>query len=135
MLNTYFFSPRPTSEDVINSKDVGLCYCSSAPTALDLAIQMGCKRVFLFGVDHADRNGVHHFWQLYDKKNRPAANANIYDSWRKQNKVFKINNKAYRALKKFADFKGVEIYNCSTITNLDIFDKITIDYVFRIIRD
>lgn len=135
MTNTLYFSPRPTSEDKINPKDTGLCYCSSIPSAIDLAIQMGCKNIFLFGVDHNDCGGRHHFWQLlYDRENRPTANANIYDSWKKQKKVFEFNNKAYKALNKFAILKKTEIYNCSTLTSVTNFDRISIDYAFKIIE-
>ncbi len=62
--NVLFFSPRPTSEGAINPKDEGLCYCSSVPSSIDLALQMGCKKIFLFGVDQNDSKGYHHFWQL-----------------------------------------------------------------------
>ena len=135
MSNTYFFSPRPTSEDVVNSQDIGLSYCSSVCSSLDLAIQMGCKKIILFGVDQNTSRGRHHFWQLlYDRKDRPTANANIYDSWDKQNKVFEFNNKAYKALRKFADFKNAEVYNCSNITKVTAFDRISIDYAFEIIK-
>jgi hypothetical protein len=134
MTNTLYFSPRPTSEGVVNPKDTGLCYCSSIPTSIDLAIQMGCKKIFLFGVDHNDSSGRHHFWQLlYDRKNRPTANANIYDSWRKQQKVFEFNKQALKALRKFADSKRVEIYNCSNMSKVNSFDRISIDYAFKII--
>jgi len=136
MTNTLFFSPRPTSEDVVNPNDVGLCYCSSVPSSIDLAIQMGCKRIILFGVDHNDSSGRHHFWQLlYDRKNRPTANANIYDSWDKQQKVFEFNNKAYKALQKFANIKKAEIYNCSNMSKVDVFDRISIDYAFKIVGE
>ena len=136
MMNTLFFSPRPTSEDVVNPNDVGLCYCSSVPSSIDLAIQMGCKRIILFGVDHNDSSGRHHFWQLlYDRKNRPTANANIYDSWDKQQKVFEFNNKAYKALQKFANIKKAEIYNCSNMSKVDVFDRISIDYAFKIVGE
>jgi len=136
MTNTFFFSPRPTSEDVVNLEDKGLCYCSSVPSSIDLAIQMGCKTIFLFGVDHNDVDGRHHFWQLlYDRKNRPTANANIYDSWEKQNKVFEINNKAYKALSKLADNKNVKIFNCSNISKVKHFKKISIESVFNILGE
>lgn len=136
MDNTFFFSPRPTSEDVINSDDTGLCYCSSGVSALDLSIQMGCKKIFLFGVDHNDSSGRHHFWQLlYDRKNRPTANANIYDSWSKQKKVFEFNNKAYNALHDFALQKKVEIFNCSSMTKVKIFVNLSIDSAFKIIGE
>jgi hypothetical protein len=135
MTNTLYFSPRPTSEDIIDPNDTGLCYCSSVPTSIDLAIQMGCKKIILFGVDQNDCDGRHHFWQLlYDRNNRPTANNPlIYDSWKKQQKVFEFNNKAYKALKKFADLKNVEIYNCSSITKVTAFDRISIEYAFKMI--
>jgi hypothetical protein len=134
MTNTFFFSPRPTSEDVVNPMDIGLCYCSSVPTALDLAIQMGCRKIILFGVDHNVSRGRHHFWQiLYNKKDQPTANANIYDSWRKQQKVFEFNNKAYKGLKKIADLKNVEIFNCSNMTKVDVFDRISVKYAFKML--
>lgn len=136
MTNTLFFSPRPTSEDIVNPTDVGLCYCSSIPTSIDLAMAFGCKKIILFGVDQNDVNGRHYFWQLlYDRKDRPSASVNIYDSWKKQNKVFKINDKAYKALRKLADSKNVEIYNCSSITKVTAFDKISIDYAFKLIGE
>lgn len=136
MKNTFYFSPRPTSEDVVKPNDIGLCYCSSVPTSIDLAIQMGCKKIILFGVDHNTFDRRHHFWQLlYDRQDRPTANANIYDSWKKQNKVFEFNDKAYKALRKFANYKEVEIYNCSDITKVNAFDRISIDYAFKIIGE
>lgn len=136
MTNTLFFSPRPTSEDVVNPKDIGLCYCSSCVSALDLSLQLGCKKIILFGVDQNDTRGKHHFWQLlYNRKDRPTANANIYDSWEKQEKVFEFNNKAYKALRKLADFKKAEIYNCSNITKVTNFDRISIDYAFKMIGE
>ena len=136
MTNTLFFSPRPTSEDVVNPKDIGLCYCSSIPSSVDLAIQMGCKRIFLFGVDQNHKDRKNHFWQLlYDRRDWPTANANIYDSWKKQNKVFEINNKAYKALRKFADLKKVEIYNCSNITKVTAFDRISLKDAFKILGE
>ena len=136
MTNTLFFSPRPTSESVINPDDKGLCYCSSIPTSIDFALALGCKKIFLFGVDQNDSSGRHHFWQiLYDKKNWPTASANIYDSWKKQQKVFEVNNKAYEALRKFADYKKAEVYNCSNMTKVTAFDRITIDYAFKMIGE
>jgi len=114
-----------------------LCYSSSIPASIDLALQLGCKKIILFGVDHNTIKGRHHFWQLlYDRNDRPTANDPlIYDSWEKQQRVFKFNNKAYKALRKFADYKKAEIYNCSSITKVTAFDRITIDYAFKLIEN
>lgn len=133
--NFLYFEPRPTSEGIVNPKDYGLCYSSSCLAALDLSLQMGCKKIILFGVDQNNIKGKHHFWQLlYSRKDRPTASKNIYDSWEKQKKVFEFNNKAYKALRKFADYKKAEIYNCSSITKVTAFDRITIDYAFKLIE-
>jgi hypothetical protein len=72
---------------------------------------------------------------LYDRKNRPTANANIYDSWRKQQKVFEFNKQALKALRKFADSKRVEIYNCSNMSKVNSFYRISIDCAFKIIGE
>ena len=67
----YKFCPRPTSEDIINENDIGLAYCSSVPSSVDLAIQMGCKRIFIFGADQYMVNNKSHFWEYWPIKDRP----------------------------------------------------------------
>ena len=135
MTNTFFFSPRPTLEGKVNPMDVGLCYPFSGVSALDLSLQLGCKKIILFGIDQNIIHGKHHFWQLYDRKNRPIDDKPlIVDSWKKQNKVFESNSKSFAALKKFADYKKAEIYNCSSITKVTDFDRISIDYAFKLIE-
>lgn len=113
-----YFSPRPTSEGVINSADKGLAYCSSVPSAIDLAIQMGCTSIVLLGVDNGFRSGYTHFWQFWDKKDHPVASRPAQGPLEQQEKVFKINEMAYEALHHFAREKGVGIVNCSLLTRL-----------------
>lgn len=119
-----FFHHRPTSEDVINPDDIGLAYCSSIPSSIDLAIQMGCKQIFLLGVDQNDYEGKHHFWQFMEKDKQPICNPNVQDSWKRQQEVFDINMKALSALKGFAEYKKVKIYNCSHLSNVHIFEQV-----------
>ena len=119
-----FFSPRPTSEGVINPHDIGLSYCSSVPSAIDFSLQMGCKKIFLFGVDHTIVEGKHHFWQFMEKNKRPKATPPAQGSWNQQKTVFKTNIIAYEALKLFAESKGVDIYNISNITKVKIFKNL-----------
>ena len=133
-----YFESRSTPEDVVDFEDDdGLCYCSSIPTSIDLALKLGVKNIFLFGVDHCrDSSNRHYYWQLlYDRENWPTASANIYDSWEKQEKVFEYNNKAYKALSKFAKYKNVNVYNCSDVSKVTTFDKMSIDNVFKIIGE
>jgi hypothetical protein len=112
------FKPRPSSEDIINADEHGLSYCSSVPSSIDLAIQMGCKYIFLLGVDQREVDGVDHFWQYFPRKDRPRQLAPAQANFSQQKKVFPINNLAYKALAEFAVIKEVEIYNCSSANNL-----------------
>lgn len=139
----YIFKPRPTSEDIVNSDDKGLCYCSSVPSAIDLAIQMGCKKVFLLGVDQCldERTRYHHFWQFFPKNKRPKQIKPAQANWENQKKVFAYNNMSYKALKKFAEHKKCKIYNISRmsengedwVTDIDIFEIIYFNQLEKVL--
>lgn len=121
----YLFSPRPTSEDIINESDEGLAYCSSVPSGIDLALQMGCKTIYLLGVDHKESLGYRHFWELLDKNRRPIANPPAQGSWENQKEVFEINKKAFKALNGLAQKKKAKIVNCQSwiVSAIDEFEK------------
>ena len=108
-----FFDHRPTPENIIDPEDVGLAYCSSIPSSIDLAIQMGCKKIFLFGVDQSMCKGKHHFWQSMKKDQQPVSNPSVQDSWERQQEVFSISTTALEALNGFAKHKDVKVYNVS----------------------
>jgi len=122
-----FFEPRPTKEDVINSDDIGLAYCASIPSAIDLSIQMGVKKILLFGVDHCTIDGKDHFWQYFHVFKQPFQVRPAQGSFSQQKKVFDFSIGTYKALKEFADNKKCKIYNCSINSELDIFEKIQFD--------
>jgi len=130
-----FFSPRPTSEDIVNPDDEGLCYCCSVASGIDLAIQMGCSRIFVWGLDHDAPSGYHHFWQLFDKKYQPRQIKPAQGPWTQQKSVFPIHLKSYNALLKFAELRGVKIYNCSPLSKVNIFEKINSDWMWKIINE
>ena len=123
----YFFPPRPSKEDVMNPDDDGLAYCSSVPSALDLAIQMGCKKIYLLGVDHYLENGNIYFWQLWAYKNRPKG---PFTPLKVQNNIYDINFGAFRALNEFAKLKNAQVFNCSMKSKVDAFDKIEFEDIF-----
>jgi len=130
-----YFSPRPTSENIINTDDEGLCYCSSVASGIDLAIQMGCKKIFVCGLDHDIVSSYHHFWQLFDKDIQPRQIKPAQGSWEQQKSVFPIHLKSYKALSEFAELKNTEIYNCSPLSKVNTFEKINIDYMWKIINE
>lgn len=118
------FHPRPTAEGVVNSKDKGLAYCSSVPSALDLAIQMGCKRVFLLGVDHYMDGAKSHFWQYWTNSKWPKGPLAAQGQ---QMSSFQFNLRSFKALKGYAEKKRVKIYNCSRLSRVKYFKKITFE--------
>lgn len=125
--NFYFFPPRPGKEDEINENEDGLAYCSSVPSALDLAIQMGCKKIYLLGVDHYLEDEKMYFWQYWSYKNRPKG---PFTPLKVQNNIFDINFSAFRALNKFAELKKAKVFNCSTKSRVDAFEKIEFEDIF-----
>jgi len=128
----YKFWPRPTSEDVINPGDDGLAYCSSIPSGIDLCLQMGCKRIFLLGVDQYMIGVKSHFWQYFPVKSQPKRIDFTMATHSQQRMAFKYNDMAYPALKGFADHKGAEIFNCSPTSRVEVFPRITFDEALEI---
>ncbi len=129
-----YFWPRPTSESIVNPEDKGLAYCSSVPTAIDLAIQMGCKKIFLLGVDHYRSKKRSHFWECYTKDRQPVMSLGGLPKWPQQKQVFDFNTKAYAALAKFAEFSGSEIINCNPKTKVSAFKTQSFDASLESIR-
>jgi len=122
------FKIRPTPENEVNPNDTGLAYCSSVPSSLDFAIQSGCKKIFLLGVDQYQYKGKSHFWQFYPKDKQPKRwMSNNPNSFKSQQYAFGFNELAYDALKGFADYSECKIYNCNPISRIDYFDKISIE--------
>jgi len=119
-----YFEPRRTKEDKIDFKEQRLCYCSSVPSAVDLAIQCSCKNIFLLGVDHNTIEGKDHFWQFFPKNHQPKAHPPAQGPFSQQKTVFPTNVLAYKALEKFAEFKKIKIYNCNINSDIDVFKKI-----------
>lgn len=119
-----FFSPRKEQFEKINFNEIGLMSCSSTPSAIDLAIQMGCKNIYLIGVDHCRKDNKRYFWEYFSKQKRPIYKRLKMDKWQKQKKIFQQNLITYKRLNEFAKFKNSKIYNCSKLFNKknDIFE-------------
>ena len=125
----FFFHPRLTPEDVVDSKDDGLSYCSSVPTALDMAIKLGINPIFLLGVDHnfVSMNNGSHFWHNLPRREWPTRAAGGASPRCAQSKVFLYNNMAYGALFDFARSKGISILNCNIRSSVKCFKKISFE--------
>tara|TARA_Y100000310_G_scaffold283671_1_gene305826 strand:- start:136 stop:888 length:753 start_codon:yes stop_codon:yes gene_type:complete len=126
----FYFWPRPTSEGVINPDDQGLAYCSSVPTSIDLAIQMGCKNIYLLGVDQEFVQGKSHYWQFFPRDNQPTRIDRVMATLEQQNDVFQnYNPLAFDALQKFANVKNVKILNVNPNSKVDSFEKVKMEEI------
>jgi len=129
------FSPRKEVSVNINLSEKALCYSSSIPSAIDLAIQMGCKNIFLLGVDHYFRNGRSHFWQLYNKECQPVPVKTVVPPFVLQQHMFNVNEHSYDLLKWFADFRKAKIYNCNPLSMVKPFDKIEYKNALEMVKE
>lgn len=121
LIDFLYFSPRSSKEDVINEGDEGLAYNSSVPTAIDFAIKLNFKNIFIIGVDHSSFKNLTHFWQFYSKNEQPKerlfiCNKKIFRSPDRimarecvQKKSWDMNMSVFSSLKKVADKKNILI--------------------------
>ena len=123
-----YYTPRPGNNP--NWKEPGLMAGSSILSAVDLALLMGCKSVFLLGVDHRMVSGHSHFWQNWPIKDRPHKEgqpASYFPCQRQQSRVFTSNLKSFDILQKYSEKIGAKIYNCSSISEVKSFDYISLE--------
>jgi hypothetical protein len=128
-LPMHYYSPRRSTQTPDWNGD-GLMAGSSILSATDLALLMGCKQVILLGVDHRMVNGHSHFWQNWPVKDRPKREGkpgNFMPCQRQQSRVFKSNYRSFEVIRKYSEALGAKIYNCSTVSTIETFDKISLD--------
>lgn len=120
------FSVRNENIEHIDGNDKLLCGVSSIPTAIDLAIQMGCRRIFIYGLDQYAYMNKYHFYDFLPNEQKPKFSlgrlpVNVIT------KCYADNQRIFPLLQKFADNKNCKIYNCNTRSAIDSFQKITIE--------
>jgi len=121
-----YFRPRSS----FSTTDGGLSSGSSVLAALDFAILMGCSKAFLLGVDHIFVQGKSHFWQLKAKPGK----SRVFRLDKEESKPEQVHQKAvfiknipvFEQLKEYGK-KTTMIYNCSKISTLRVFPKITLE--------
>ncbi|MFA5599044.1 MAG: hypothetical protein WDA06_00470 [Phenylobacterium sp.] len=123
------FSPRKLESNLQDEEK--LCFTSSVPTAIDLAIQMGCNEIFLLGVDHYFVGRLSHFWQYWPKEKQPKPLRTILATYSMQNNIFKLNQHVYSALNEYAKSKHINIYNCSLHSRISVFEKVKYEDIVK----
>ena len=125
-----YFAPRQSQRSPLNNDGKALCFESSIPTAIDLAIFMGCKQIYLLGVDHKMAHSKSHFWQFWPKNKWPQRSDKGKDfnpEQPHQVRKFRENMRVYLALAELALREKVSIYNCSTTSIITAFPKLSLE--------
>ncbi len=128
--NFRYFAPRLVQTHPLDPTDTGLCSVSSVPTAIDLALLLGCKSIYLLGVDHRLVHGNSHFWQFWSRLKWPTRTdkgKNFRPAKAAQENVFVRNKPVFQALSCYASSMECEIYNCSIRTKLDMFPIVPLE--------
>ncbi len=123
-----YFSARKNDNNV-NRDTYALCGVSSIPTAIDFAMLMGCRKIFLLGVDQKMMHGRSHFWQFWKKQKWPRRsdkNRDFKPVQTAQMEIFDRNTSVFESLASFAKTEGYDIKNCNPNSALDVFEKITL---------
>lgn len=128
-----YYLARPSGQP--RREDNALMGGSSILSALDLALLMGCKKVVLLGADHRMIGGHSHFWQLWPKKERPKREGKPGDfspCQRQQTRVFKSNIRNFGFLNQYAKDLDAKIYNCSSVSVIETFEKISLEDALKL---
>lgn len=125
-----YFAPRLSEKHPLDENDVGLCSVSSVPTALDFAILLGCREIYLLGVDHRLISRFSHFWQMWPRSQRPRRfdkDQSFIPPIKQQVDMFKENKQVFQSLHWLAKKNSIQIFNCSKQSDLDVFPFKSLD--------
>jgi len=129
-----FYAPRRTSSS-LDWKEPGLLAGSSILSAIDLSLLMGCKKIFLLGVDHRIVSNASHFWENWPVKERPKREGkpgNYMPCQRQQVRVFKSNHRYFDMFNSYSKRLDSKIYNCSNISEVESFEKISLEDALKL---
>ena len=128
--NFRYFAVRKSEKHPLLPDDPGLCFNSSVPTGIDFALKLGCKQIYLLGVDQTMVHGNSHFWQRWPKESWPRRSDKkkyFRPEQKHQIKCFEYNEQVFGALHQLAKRKEAEIHNCSNISRLEEFPLTSLD--------
>lgn len=121
--NHFVFDCRDKSKSL--QEPQGLCCQSTAPSAIDQAIQMGCSKIFLLGIDHYHINNKAYFFEMNTKKYGKHFCVGRLPGFMQKQCYSSAIDSEYPFLKKFAEERNATIYNCSMNSRINTFKKLS----------
>ena len=120
------FENRVKAEDIIFSEDLSVCaYDAYTVTnfAIQVAIYLGFKEIYIIGADCNYSGSQIHFIEMPDDHVKIAA------GWLPD--ALALSIEGYKAVKKFAEKKGVKIFNSTRGGMLEVFPRKSIEEVLE----
>lgn len=117
------FSTRPENYEEIDPNQKLLTGISSIPTAIDLAIQMGCSEIYIYGLDQYPYMNKYHFYDFLPQAQQP-----VFALGRLPPNVitycYQNNQRIFPILNNFAHSRSCKIYNCNPISKVQCFEML-----------
>lgn len=98
-------------------------------TAIQIAIYLGFKEIYLLGVDHSyakSRNNNGKLSQDYSAKNY----ADGIPDWGKSVQNIDVSTYAYHVAREYCETNGIKIYNATRGGKLEVFKRVDFDTLF-----
>ncbi|MCM3412430.1 6-hydroxymethylpterin diphosphokinase MptE-like protein [Metabacillus litoralis] len=103
-----------------------------AYTAIQLAVYMGFKEIYLLGVDHNFSKMINNKGEVIIDKTAKDYFTNEYNSDKEDLYIpnVEVSTKAFKAAKKYADKNNIKIYNATRGGKLEVFERVDFDKIF-----
>lgn len=124
-LSDFSFFDGKLKLETENTENELLSY-TSAVCAIDFAFLLGCKEIYILGLDHTKLVGKTHCWELLDTIHHPINykyNRSRVEDFSNQESRFISNIKYFNFLEKKAKKNNINIFNCSDISMVNSFEK------------
>jgi hypothetical protein len=102
-----------------------------AYTAIQIAVYMGIKEIYLLGVDHNFSKMVNDKGEIIIDKNAKDYFSEKYNNDKEDLYIpnVEVSTRAYQAAKKFADQHNIKIYNATRGGKLEVFERVDFDQI------
>lgn len=117
------------SEDIVK----GIFWGNTvAYSAIQLAVYMGVKEIYLLGVDHNFSKMLNDKGELIIDKTAKDYFTEQYNSDKEDLYIpnVEVSTRAFKAAKKYADINNIKIYNATRGGKLEVFERVDFDKLF-----
>lgn len=135
--NIYCVHMNYNEREICFSDDITkgvFCSCNVTYVCLQVAVYLGCKEIFLLGVDFYNllnkANRKSHFIDGYNDDDKKIDSQLVLENIYTDEIVEKNQIRGYKKTKEFCDSKGIKVYNATRGGRLEVFPRVDFDSLF-----